>query len=253
MDHVIFVRHGRIVLRSILSCVEVKRHGSGCAAFHASPNIIGTARKGKLMAKLMDFEQLIKITAAAGITLDEVPIEDANLYVLVDPGGEDIYVGKSASKRRHNEEEQWKKNLDYEQEIVSGFVALAAENNTQRRPLRYDPEKFDPSKLKMHIAAERWSGAAIDTVVERLDEKIPPTPEEVEQILIRIHIRTGRLIGNSQYASQWETPIGAFTDTVAVLAADAARISGVLPRRTTVATEGVDAAEGVGSRATDKV
>lgn len=195
------------------------------------------------MAKLMPIEQLIKIAAGAGIVLEKAPIDEANLYVLVDPDGNDIYIGKADSKYRHNEEDRWK-DLDYIHRVVSGFTALVAENDAQRHPLHYDPETFVPSRLKTHIDAEGWSGRGIDTVAARLDQQTPPTPEEIEQILVRTHVRTGRLIGNSQFASQWEGPIDSFTDTVAVLAVDAARTSGVLPSGTTVATEGIDAMDG---------
>jgi hypothetical protein len=76
------------------------------------------------------------------------------------------------------------------------------------------------------------AAGAINLVLSRLKEETPPTVEEVEQILVRTHIRTGRLIGNSQFASQWETPIGTYPDTLAALVADAARTLNIIPQRT---------------------
>lgn len=184
--------------------------------------------KENFLAQLMTIDQLKGVAAGAGILLADAPLQEANLYVLVDPEGNDLYVGKAASKVRHLNEERWK-TLEYIDEIRSGIVSLMVENEARRRALRYDSGSFDASKLKTHISAYRWSGGAIDTVLERLiDEGGSPTVEEIEEILVRIHIRAGRLIGNSQFASQWETPIGSFTDTVAALAVHAARISGVI-------------------------
>ncbi|SMQ66974.1 hypothetical protein SAMN06295909_1381 [Plantibacter sp. VKM Ac-1784] len=187
------------------------------------------------MAQLMRLSQLRSIAEAGGITLLDHPIDTANLYALVDPNDDVLYIGKAASKRRHLEEESFA-GLDYEYGNVIGFAALVTENDASRRPLRYDPDTFDPATVFTYIAAESWAGPAIDRVVARLKAGAFPSASEVEEILIRIHVRTGRLIGNSQFASQWETPIGSFEDTIAVLAAGAARMSGVLGRHTSFRT-----------------
>jgi hypothetical protein len=183
------------------------------------------------MAQLMSIDQLLNSAAAVGIHLEEATVDNANLYVITDPEGINLYIGKASSKRRHLEEDTWKE-MDYETEIVSGFPILAAENDAQRRPLFYSPDGFDGKKLRDHITQHEWSGGAINLVLSRLEEEAPPTVEEIEQILIRTHIRTGRLIGNSQFASQWETPIGTYPDTLAALVADAARTLGIIPQRT---------------------
>ena len=196
------------------------------------------------MVQLMTTDQMIAIADGVGIDLADAPLETANLYTWTDPDRRVLYVGKATSRKRHDDEMRWKTDLDHTSQIVSGFVALLVENDAERRTLRYDPATFDPAPLVRHAEAEGWQGAAIDRVLDRCRrEDGAPTVEEVEEILVRLHVRTGRLIGNSQFASQWETPIGSFTDTVAVLAADAARSNGILPARTTVATEGVDAVE----------
>lgn len=191
------------------------------------------------MAKLMLIDQLLKATAAIGIYLEDTDYDTANLYVIVDPDGINLYVGKAASKRRHLDEDKWKE-LDYENNIVSGYPALIAENDAQRRPFLYNAEKFHGQSMRDHIVKHKWGGTAINTVVNRLDEGISPTVAEVEKILVRTHIRTGRLIGNSQFASQWETPIGTYSDTVAALVADAARTLGIIPQRAEKGTKIMD-------------
>lgn len=195
------------------------------------------------MAQLMTIDQMIAIAAGVGIRLEDAPPETANLYAWTDPELHVLYVGKASSKRRLDDEQRWK-GLDHANRIVSGFATLLSENDAQPHYFRYEPADFDRAMLTQHVRTQGWEGNAIDSVLERLrDEGGAPAPEEVEGILVRLHVRTGRLIGNSQYASQWETPIGSFTDTVAALAADAARATGVLPERTVVATEGIDAVE----------
>lgn len=190
-----------------------------------------SVNKEALMVQLMTIDQLLNAAAAVGIHLEDATVDDANLYVITDPEGINLYIGKAASKRRHLEEDSWKE-MDYESQIISGFPILAAENDAQRRPLFYSPDRFDGTKLRDHITRHEWSGGAINLVLSRLKEETPPTVEEVEQILIRTHIRTGRLIGNSQFASQWETPIGTYPDTLAALVADAARTLNIIPQRT---------------------
>lgn len=196
------------------------------------------------MAQLMSIDQLLNATAAVGIHLEEATVDIANLYVMVDPDGINLYIGKAASKRRHNDEDNWRR-LDYEKYIISGFPVLITENKAKRRPIRYRPERFDGNALMEHVTKHGWQGGAIDIVTARIHENAPPTVEEVEKILIRTHIRTGRLIGNSQFASQWETPIGTYSDTVAALVADAARTFGIIPQRTDKGVEGTDAAKEV--------
>jgi hypothetical protein len=183
------------------------------------------------MVQLMSIVQLLKATAAVGIHVEECEdLDSSNLYVITDSAGINLYIGKAATKHRHLEEDRWKE-LDYEKNIVSGYPVLVAENEGVRHPLRYDAGNFDGKALKDHISTHGWFGSGVDTVMDRLTDDSPPTVQEVEQILVRTHIRTGRLIGNSQYASQWESPIGKYSDTVAALAADAARVHGIIPRR----------------------
>ncbi|MGY5766566.1 hypothetical protein ACXET9_15370 [Brachybacterium sp. DNPG3] len=180
------------------------------------------------MAPVLRFEDLLAIARTVGIALEEAPPEDANLYVIVDDQDVDLYVGKAASVRRHAEEKRFS-NLDHTREILSGFVALWRENSARSRGLSYDPAAFDPTAALAIIAREGWGGGACDGLGERHRIAQAPTVEEVEKVLVRIHIRAGRLIGNSQFGSQWESPIGSYTDTLAALAVDAARTAGILP------------------------
>ena len=188
------------------------------------------------MAHVLPYNDLLKIAAGVGIVLDEVADGPANLYVIVDDQGLDLYVGKAHSERRHTNEDRWA-DLDHTKEILSGFVALWRENNASRRLLNYHPAAFDPERVRTVIAEQKWSGGSVDKLLARLDRGKVPTVEEVEQILIRIHIRAGRLIGNAKDASQWESPIGTFYDTMAALAVDTGRVSGVIPSAPAVTTE----------------
>lgn len=194
------------------------------------------------MVQLMSIDQLLESAAAVGIHLEQDTVDNANLYVITDPAGINLYIGKAASKRRHLEEDSWKE-LDYEANIVSGFPILAAENDARRHPLAFKPSDFHSERLQQHITKFKWSGKGIDLVQGRISSHTPPTVEEIEQILIRTHIRTGRLIGNSQYASQWENPIGTYADTVAALVADAARVYGIIPQRTDRGSQVIDASK----------
>lgn len=195
------------------------------------------------MVQLMTIDQLVGIADAAGIRLTEVGEENEhNLYVITDPGEINLYVGKSTSQKgdRTDRYRAWA-GLDHTRAIHSGIVALLRENGAAPRCFVYDQGQFDPSRMTAIIAKNRWEGKAIDVVQRRADAGEAPTVEEVEEFLVRVHIRTGRLVGNSQYASQWEGPIGRYPDTASVLAADAARIEGVLPPSTDVPTGDLDA------------
>lgn len=50
-----------------------------------------------------------------------------------------------------------------------------------------------------------------------------------------MHVNTGRLIGNSEFASQWEASNDRIPNLAAVLAVDIARHNGTLPLGTEVA------------------
>lgn len=180
------------------------------------------------MAHVLAYTDLVKIADGIGITLEEDPAGHANLYVIVCEEGYDLYIGKAASDKRHLEEDGWAES-DHTTEVVSGFLSLWRENNASRRRLSYDPASFRPAAALAAIEREGWHGPVFDRARARLEAGEPPTVEEVETILIRIHVRSGRLVGNSSGASQWEAPIGRFTDTLAALAVDHARTSGIIP------------------------
>lgn len=183
------------------------------------------------MARLMTIDQLLNSTEAVGIHLEGATAETANFYIMVDPDGNNIGIGRDASARRRLEDNLWI-DTDYENNSVSGYSTLVAENDAQRHPLRYQSDNFDGARLLNHITEHQSHGEAIDVVRARIHDEVPPTAEEIEQILVRIHIRTGRLIGNSLFTSQWDTPINTYSDTVAVLVADAARAHGIITKST---------------------
>ena len=63
-----------------------------------------------------------------------------------------------------------------------------------------------------------WEGGAIDSLREWLDDPRPPGDEFVEKFLVRVMVRAGVPTGNSQFASQWEGPLGQPADTLALFA-----------------------------------
>lgn len=179
------------------------------------------------MLPLMNFNELIQTAALAGITLSSSDIAHANLYVICDQAGHNLYVGKANSRRRHVEEEQFPQRFNRKTTIVSGFLHLVEENQAERKPLLFDPLNFDRTKLDSLITKYRWSGDAISTLQSFLSTELL-TPSLVEEALIRIHVRAGKLIGNSQHGSQWENPIGKPMDTIAAIAVDEAWNEAVL-------------------------
>lgn len=196
------------------------------------------------MVKLMNVDQLVKIAAGAGIVLEEATPETENLYVYAvraeNPADQHtVYVGKSASNSRSIAEANVE-GQDYRDRIGVGFSALVKENNAVRHSFRYDPASFDPAPLLAHIAEHNWHGGAIDALREHLSGAVAEHPSFsdafVEQFLVRIHVCTGRLIGNSQFASQWEKTVNGLPNVVAVLAADIARENGTLPKNTDLDT-----------------
>lgn len=179
------------------------------------------------MAALMNVDDLTEIAKTVGIELEVVEsIDEANLYALADQDNNCIYVGKAASRRRHSDEDRWRAP-DFWRHNYSGFVALATANDAVRRAYRYRPDSFAWAEILK--TAENWTGSLVDVVTARARADVPPSTEEVEQILVRIHVRTGCVVGNSQFASQWEKPIGSFTDAVAILAVYNAFEDGILP------------------------
>lgn len=162
---------------------------------------------------------LIEAARRIGVELHKVN-SGGNLYVWHTPAPEEavVYIGKSASDKRPNEERGWRNSLDPKAEIVSGIVSLLGVNQAVPQHLHYDPDTFDASKWRNLRDSDSWSGAAFDYLDRALPLGAQLSAAEVEQLLVRIAVRYGVPIGNSQFASQWEDPIGTKPDTLAVLA-----------------------------------
>lgn len=202
------------------------------------------------MVKLMNVDQLVKIAAGAGIILEEATPENENLYVYaVDAKKPDdqhtVYIGKSTDRSRSVTETNVQ-GQDYMDRIGVGFSALVAENNAKRHSFRFDPATFDPAPILEQIERREWNGRSITKLKKLLIAHTPETPafsrDDIENFLIRVHVNTGRLIGNSTFASQWEATVGRVPNVAAVLAADIARHNDTLPSDTEVASApGVDA------------
>lgn len=191
------------------------------------------------MAKLMTVDELVAIARRGGIFLARVDDEhQENLYVYADPEGNILYIGSAASAKRGRDEARIA-GEGFIDRLGVGFSALITENDAVRHRFRYDPVSFNPDVILQE--ENQWTGNSITPVLERLVKRDAPTIAEVEHILVRIPVCTGRLIGNSQYASQWEGPAGRFENVIAVLAAFYAREHGDLPYRTAVdSPEGAD-------------
>lgn len=164
----------------------------------------------------MDFDQLVNAAARVGVVVTPTEVSD-NLYVWHTPEREVVYIGKSASSSRTRNETKWR-GWNPRERIYSGIVSLLSVNNALLQPIRYEENKFDAARCLSQIEADRWSGSAVDTLRAYLAEQ-SPTAQDVEKLLIRICVRYGVPIGNSQFASQWETPIGSPMDTMAAISA----------------------------------
>ncbi|MEX0158621.1 MULTISPECIES: hypothetical protein [unclassified Microbacterium] len=195
------------------------------------------------MVKLMNVNQLVKIAADAGIKLEPATPDTENLYVYAvdEENPEDqhtVYVGKSTDRSRSLTESRVQARA-YIDTIGLGFSALVVENNATRHSFHFDPSAFDPTAILGQIESREWAGRSIDALKLRLDAHTPETPalsrDEVEALLIRVHVNTGRLTGNSEFASQWEASNDRIPNLAAVLAVDIARHNGTLPLGTEVA------------------
>lgn len=175
--------------------------------------VVACVHTGRVI-QTIKFEQLALAATRVGVTV--TPAEDSsNLYVWHTPEQEIVYIGKSASGKRTRDEIKWREE-DPRDEIRSGIITLLRANHALLQPLGYEKDSFDPSACRARIAADGWSGPAIEKVCALLADR-SPTAEEVEQLLIRICVRYGVPLGNSQFASQWETPIGSPIDTMAAI------------------------------------
>ncbi|MEV6903451.1 hypothetical protein [Amycolatopsis sp. NPDC051372] len=166
--------------------------------------------------------KLIEAAERVGVELRKTG-NGGNLYVWHTPSPEDavVYIGKSASDLRVENETRWRDGLDPRHQIVSGIVTLLRVNHADLQAFHYDPASFDGRRWRDIRLKNGWSGSLFD----RLDSDLPAgygfSASTVEKLLVRIAVRYGVPIGNSQFGSQWENPIGTVSDTLAALAVDA--------------------------------
>jgi len=166
------------------------------------------------MIATLSVDRLLSAAARVGVVLKKTD-SGGNLYLWHTPELDVVYIGKSASDSRVRDETAWMAS-DPKWEIFSGIITLLRVNKAELQPLRYEPDEFDPAAWRELSEAHHWNGPAIDYLHAVLESR-PPTPEEVERLLIRIGVRYGTPLGNSQFASQWEGPIGKITDTLAAI------------------------------------
>lgn len=98
---------------------------------------------------------------------------------------------------------------------LSGIVNLIRRNDARHVHLRLN--SFDPGAALE--AGKDWPG----TVPGLTEEGFTWTVRNTEALLIRIAVRLGVPIANSQLASQWEAPIETMHDRLAVWAVTAQR------------------------------
>lgn len=170
------------------------------------------------MVAVIAVSTLLQAADRVGVELVEMD-NGGNLYVWHTPLPERsvVYIGKSASDKRVADERRWREG-DPRNTIDIGLVTLLRVNRASPQALRYDPDTFDSSKWRTLRDAGAWHGTAFDNLDESLMGSAGMDAKEIEKLLIRIAVRYGAPIGNSQFASQWENPIGTIPDTLAVLA-----------------------------------
>lgn len=159
-------------------------------------------------------QELLAAAERVGVTLRRVTSSEANLYVWATPADEVVYIGKQTSAGRLEDEQNWIRG-DPGYNVLSGIVTLLRVNRAQLHPLHYATSDYDRERWSTIRNEYDWSGSAFDAVDEWHDS---PSVKQVENMLVRIAVRYGAPIGNSQFASQWENPIGTIPDTLAVLA-----------------------------------
>ncbi|MFE2955085.1 hypothetical protein [Nocardia tengchongensis] len=171
------------------------------------------------MVATLPLPALLDALRRVGVELQLVT-EGGNLYLWHTPAPEYalLYTGKAASDTRTRQEQTWKDNDDPNIEILSGIITLLRVNRGALQLFRYVPDTFDANRWKVIRDKHGWEGKALDNLEAALPDGTPLPATEVEKLIVRIAVRYGVPIGNSQFASQWETPIGSISDTLAALA-----------------------------------
>lgn len=170
------------------------------------------------MIATLTVDQLLSAAARVGVSLTPTATE-GNLYLWHTPAREVVYIGKSASDKRVNDERKWRE-YDPRDWIYSGIVTLLRANHAELQPLHYDSAAYDAAVWRSRVDSDKWTGPAIIALQEDLATR-SLTSTEVETLLIRIGVRYGTPLGNSRDASQWENPIGTTADTLAAIAVHA--------------------------------
>ncbi|MFD9829023.1 hypothetical protein ACFWXB_16245 [Tsukamurella tyrosinosolvens] len=170
------------------------------------------------MVKELSVDNLVAAARRVGVALSPVDV-GGNLYVWHTPAPAEsvVYIGKSDSENRLRNEQNWMRS-DVANSIFSGIVTLLRVNRAKSRAFNYEPDAFESSRWRGIVERGRWSGPAIDSLEVHFASGDTLKSVDVEKLLVRIAVRYGVPIGNSQFASQWENPIGSISDTLAALA-----------------------------------
>lgn len=189
--------------------------------------------------KAITTDKLLEGMASVGLPLLRAAQGAGNLYIWTSRGGSSeghpIYIGKSTDvrRRRVRNETGWAEGFDRLRLADSSRSVIAttlAVHEAHAIELTWDAAKIDLAKMRTAYSSSGLTGEPAKKIEYLLGES-PPWAIPVglmEKLLIRAVLHTGTVIANSQYASQWEGPIGEETDALGRLVA---LVSGHLDER----------------------
>lgn len=164
---------------------------------------------------------LIASLDAVGIRLTLIPDDgDYDVYLIVTPSEGTLYIGSATSagkRRRTRDEAGWVDAHALDRGSI-GLARLGARHGSKHR--RYRLEGIDLEALRA-LATTKVVDGVLANRLENFDSNYPTHRDRVrlvERALVRLVIQSGYLIGNSQYASQWEDHWHTLADEIAYLA-----------------------------------
>ncbi|WP_237209517.1 hypothetical protein [Rothia nasimurium] len=170
------------------------------------------------MSTQLSVDELRLWWTKAGFTLEVIEDESVlgDLYLWVTEENQVVYIGSDKTGRRWKNELRWK-NEYLRHQISSGFLAMVAENNCHPVRLSYARGSFNSQAIISLIDEYEWNGSYIDSLLKELEDGWVPSFLQVEEFLIRVAVRGGKLIANTAHASLWETCLGRLSDTMAAI------------------------------------
>lgn len=172
-----------------------------------------------ILSPLLHIDEVLAMTTTIGLHITRLSdTEVGNLYVWCRPDGGIVYIGKSEGAHRLSNERSWveeaRSQIDHR--TWAAFSVVMLRQQAVPIPLYYDPEKSDLNKAKDLVKEEEWSGAMVEQLLEYRDSL---TVAEVEKILIRMPLATGRFTANSAGTGIWNNRLYCLWDYLAQFAA----------------------------------